>query len=69
MNLMDIMRGIVYLLVFTAIVTTAVFFALNHFEVVGMAEVWVFSPLWIAGIAVVGILSFVGVVAMFHRRG
>jgi len=67
MNFMDILRSLVYLLVFIAVLVTASFTVLNHLQVLRMETLWMFSPAWIAAMAILCILSFVGFVAMFSR--
>lgn len=67
MNFMDFLRSIVYLLLFTAVLVTTSFTVLNHLGVLRLEALWMFSPAWIASMAIICILSFVGFVAMFSR--
>lgn len=67
MNFMDLLRSLVYLFVFVAVLLTTGFAALDYFGILKMVALWMFSPLWIAGIAILCILTFVGFVAMFSR--
>lgn len=68
MNLMDFLRAIVYLLVFSAMVTSSVLIALDLFKVYSISALWRYSPLWIGGAGIVCILAFVGLVVMFRRQ-